>query len=332
MELPLPPGAYGATDPLFLLLAALALEAYVGDVLGRLPRVPHPRALVVRVARVLERKLNRPTPERWRLMTRGGVVAGAIVLLVALLGLGLALLTRAVPYLWLFELLVLVAFFGQRATGRRAAGVLNALEAHDLARAHGKLSALTGELLDPNDVPRMGERDVGLAAVAGLGERFGGTVVAPAFWYVLLGLPGILAQQALHSYAVVVATSNRPGGGGYRRGAEGDFAFVPVRLDAALTWLPDKLAGLMLALASVFVPTTYPGTAFRRLRRGHYWSVAALGGALRLAAKPDARLSPAAAPDARQVGRALGLFAVGCLIHAGVIAVLLVLRQLDLSL
>lgn len=325
------PGAYGATDPLFLLLAALALDAYVGDLLGRLPKVPHPRALVVRVSARLERRLNRPRNRRRSLMVLGALAAGAVTLAFAAIGWGLAILTRGVSFLWILELFLVASLISQRAAGQRALAIARALEGRQADSARRDLTALAGELLDPNDIQRMTPREVGLSTVAGLGERFASAVVAPAFWFVLLGLPGLVGQQALRSYATTVSTSNRPGGGGYRRGQEGDFAFPAARLDAALDWIPDKLAGLILALAALFVPTAHPWMALKRLPRGQWWSIAAIGGALRLAAKRDASPSPAAAPGAHQVGRAMGVFVIGCLIHGGLLAGLLVLRQIGVA-
>lgn len=322
--------AYGATDPIFLLLTALAIEAYVGDLLARLPRVPHPRALLARLTGALERRLNRPQRSRRDLVLRGALVSLALTAAAAALGAALSALTRSVPYVWIAELLVLVALVGQRSAGREGARTAGALESGDLEAARGHLDRLAGDLLDPAAVARWPAPRLGLAAVVGLGERFAGSVVAPVFWYVLLGLPGVLGQQALRTVSRVVATGNRPGGGGYNRGGEGDFAFFAVRLDLALTWVPDKLAGLYLAAAAAFVPTTDVLGALRRLPRGHWWSIAALGGALRLAARRDATPSPAAAPGARQVGRALGLFTVACLINAGLLGLLVLARQTGL--
>jgi len=328
MDLPAPPGAYGATDPLFLLLAALAIEAYVGDLAARLPFVRHPRALVVRLAGTLERRLNKPQRSRRALIVRGAVVIVFIALLAAVAGSALAWLTRGLPYTWIVELFVLVSLLGQRTAGRLAGQVARALEAGEVDDAREHLRRLAGELLDPNELDRLEARGIGLAAVGGLGERFTGAVVGPVFWYILLGLPGLFLQQAVRVAATVVSTGNRPGGGGYDRGREGDFAFPAVRLDVALRWIPDRLAGLYLALAACFLPGADPLTAFRRLRRAKAWSVGALGGALHLAARRDASLSPVAAPGAREVGRALGLFTVACLINAGLVAALVLLRQL----
>src|SRR5690606_32195821 len=64
------PGTYGYADPLFLLIAALALESYIGRV-GWLARpFAGPRAWLVQHARSLELRLNRaerhPADRRWR--------------------------------------------------------------------------------------------------------------------------------------------------------------------------------------------------------------------------------------------------------------------------
>lgn len=331
MTVPSISGVYGATDPIFLLLAALALDAYVGDILGRLPRIPHPRALVVRLAHRTEPWLNRPTPRRRGLIAKGAAAAVAVTILAAAVGWGIAYATRSVPYLWVLELFLIASLISQRAAGRQALSIARALERRQIGVARRDLTALAGELLDPNAIRGMEPRAVSLSAVAGLGERFVSAVVAPAFWFVVLGLPGLLGQQALRSYATAVATTNRPGGGGYRRGEEGDFAFPAARLDAALDWIPDKLAGVLLALAAAFVPTAHPGMAFRRLASGPWWAIAAIGGALRLTGDRDSAHTRAAAPEANQVGRGVGVFAIGCLVHAGLLAVLLLLRQLGVS-
>lgn len=320
-------GAFGATDPLFLLLAALAVEGYAGDIVARLPRVPHPRGVIARAAGKLEARLNKPQRNRRDLIVRGVVVVLAIALGAAGAGLLLAWVRDTVNFFWVVELLLLVSLVSQRGSGRQAARVAEALKAGDVTGAREHLRPLAGEMLDPKRLDALDSRGVALAALQGLAVRFSGGVVAPVFWYVLLGLPGILLQQAVRSTATVVATGNRPGGGGYNPAMEGDFAFPAVRLDAALGWIPDKIAGLLLVFAAVFIPAAKPLRALRRLRPGRSWPVAAMGGALMLAARADASISPAAAPGAKEITRALALFAVGCLVNAGVIAVLVLLRQ-----
>lgn len=320
-------GAFGATDPLFLLLAALAIEAYVGDLAARLPRLPHPRGLVARAAGELERRLNRPQRSRRALVVRGAIAVVALGGAAIAAGVALAAFTRGFPFAWLIELFLLISLLGARLTGRKAAGVARALDAGDDAAARHDLRALAGERMDPQRLDGLDARGIAVAAAGGVAARFATAVVAPVFWYVLLGLPGIFLQQAVRVVATVVATGNRPGGGGFDPDREGDFAFPAVRLDAALVWIPDKLAGLFLALAALFVPRARPAMAARRLLKARYWAAAALGGALGLMARRDA--APSAAGDAgpAEVRGALALFVVACVIQVGLIAALVLLRR-----
>ena len=184
-----------------------------------------------------------------------------------------------------------------------------------------------GERLDPLQLEQLDTRGCAVAALDGAARRAVSAVLAPVFWYVLLGLPGIFLQQAAHTTATVFATGNRPGGGGIDYAREGDFALVALRLDAALGWIPDKLAGLAFALAAVFVPDGHPLVALRRLPRARSWAVGALGGALNLTGRTDGTLSRLGAPEAGQLRRAALLIGVAFLLQAGAVALLVLTRQ-----
>jgi adenosylcobinamide-phosphate synthase len=322
-----PFGAYGANDPLFLLLAALALEAYAGDFVARLPKVRHPRAWTARLTGRLELRLNRPQRGRRALVIRGLLVTLAVAGGAALVGWALALLTRPVPYLWVVELLLLAALLGQRPVVVRLKQVAAALDTGSGERARAALRPLAGERLDPTQLERLDSTGCAVAALDGAARRAVSAAIAPVFWYVLLGLPGICLQQAAHTAATVLATGNRPGGGGLDPAREGDFALTAVRLDQALDWLPDKLAGLGFALAAVFVPEARPLFAVRRLLRARSWAVGALGGALALAGRRDGTLSRLGAPAAGQLRRAALLVAVALLLQAAGVALLVLARQ-----
>ena len=325
---PTPPlGAYGANDPLFLLLVALAVEAYVGDVIARLPRVPHPRALLARLTRRLDRRLNRPQRGRQALVLRGLFVVLALALGAAAIGWALAAFTRVYPFAWVIELFLLVALIGQHGALRGFKSVADALATGGAERTRAALRPLAGERLAPEQLEGLDLRGLSIAALDGGARRAVAAAFAPVLFYVLLGLPGLMAQQAVWVVACVVAGGNKPGGQGLGVGREGDFALAAVKLDAALGWVPDKIAGLLFALAAAFVPGAHPLTAFRRLVRAQAWSVGALGGALRLTGRKDGTLSRVGAPEAAQLKRAAMLLGVALLIQGGLVALLVLLRQ-----
>ncbi|WP_200339833.1 cobalamin biosynthesis protein [Rhodovibrio sodomensis] len=322
-----PLGAYGANDPLFLLLAALIVEAYVGDVIARLPRVPHPRALLARLTARLERRLNRPQRGRQALVLRGLTVVLALALAAAAIGWGLAALSRVYPFAWVVELFLLVALIGQHGALRGLKAVADALAAGGAERTRAALRPMAGERLTPEQLEGLDLRGLSIAALDGGARRSVSAAFAPVLFYVLLGLPGLMAQQAIWVVACVVANGNKPGGQGLGVGREGDFALAAVTLDAALVWVPDKVAGLLFALAAAFVPGAHPLTALKRLSKAHAWSVGALGGALRLTGRKDGTLSRVGAPEATQLKRAAMLLGVALLIQGGLVAVLVLLRQ-----
>jgi adenosylcobinamide-phosphate synthase len=327
MDPPAPLGAYGANDPLFLLLAALIVEAYAGDVIARLPRVPHPRALVARLAGRLELRLNRPQRGRRALVLRGLLVTLALTAAAGGLGWGLAAFTRVYPFAWVVELFLLIALVGQNATLRGLKAVADGLQTGSAERTRGAVRPLAGDRLDPEQLEGLDLRGLSVAALDGGARRAVAGAFAPVLFYVLLGLPGLVAQQTVRVVASVVATGNKPGGGGLGQAREGDFALAAVALDTALTWVPDKLAGVLFALAAAFVPDAHPLTAVGRLPRSKAWAVGALGGALRLTGRRDGTVSRVGAPEAGQLRRAALLIGVALLIQGGLVAVLVLLRQ-----
>ncbi|WP_255368713.1 adenosylcobinamide-phosphate synthase CbiB [Polaromonas sp. OV174] len=99
------------------------------------------------------------------------------------------------------------------------------------------------------DVINLSEAQVRESAIESLAENLNDSVVAPLFWFVLLGLPG----AALYRLANTAdAMWGYPGmrGGRYWQWA-GKWA---ARADDVLSWLPARITALLLALAARGLP------------------------------------------------------------------------------
>ncbi len=99
------------------------------------------------------------------------------------------------------------------------------------------------------DVAPLSAEEVRQSAIESLAENLHDSVVAPLFWFVLLGLPG----AALYRFANTAdAMWGYPGvrGGRYWQWA-GKWA---ARADDLLSWLPARITALLLALAAGGVP------------------------------------------------------------------------------
>ncbi len=313
--------------PLILLLFALILDAYIGDPPGIYRLVPHPVALMGRMAAGLERRLNRADRGVVTRRVRGVLVVVVLVGLAAAAGVAIERLARAVPFGWFVELLLVMTLIAQNALYRHVKAVARALEDGGLDEGRAAVAHIVGR-----NPASLDEHGVARGAIESCAENLSDGVVAPVFWYVLLGLPGLLAYKMINTLDSEI---------GHRSPRYREFGATAARLDDAINYLPARLTGLIVALAALFVPAANPLRALgamlsdarkhRSLNAG--WPEAAMAGALDLALAGPRRYGEAVVKDAwmgdgrarampLDIRRSLYLFVVACLIDAGFVAAL----------
>ena len=112
-------------------------------------------------------------------------------------------------------------------------------------------------------------------------ENFADGVVAPLFWGVLLGLPGMAAYKAINTLDSMI---------GHRSPRYVHFGRFAARLDDVANWLPARLSALLILAAALFLPGATPAAGWRALWRDASrhrspnagWPEAAIAGALGL--------------------------------------------------
>jgi len=125
------------------------------------------------------------------------------------------------------------------------------------------------------------EAGVAGAAIETLAESTSDGVVAPWFWLVLFGLPGIAAYKAINTADSMI---------GHRNERYRDYGWAAARLDDLVNLVPARLTALMVVVACFFVPNASPGNAWKAAWRdaGKHkspnagWPEAAFAGALRI--------------------------------------------------
>ncbi|PPJ46516.1 cobalamin biosynthesis protein [Rhizobium sp. KAs_5_22] len=219
------------------LFGALVLDRIVGDPPALWARLPHPVVLFGHGIAFFDRRLNRDTlaPVTRR---RNGLVA--IVLLLALsvaVGLFLSGLFRAFGVVgFALELLVVAVFLAQKSLGDHVAAVALGLRTDGLEGGRRAVSLIVGR-----DPQALDEPGVCRAAIESLAENFADGVVAPAFWYALAGLPGILAYKMLNTADSMI---------GHRSDKYRDFGWASARLDDLANWPAARLSSLLIAAAT----------------------------------------------------------------------------------
>ncbi len=306
---------------LLLAVGAMALDWLIGDpawLWGR--RLHHPVVLLGALTALLERRFNRlDLAETVR--TAYGALTVLIVIGAAAAAGGLVSLAAELPFGWLLELTLVTVLIAQRDLFEHVRQVGAALGRDGLAGGRVAVAHIVGR--DPDSLDRHG---VVRAATESLAENFSDGVIAPLFWYLLLGPAGICAYKAVNTLDSMI---------GHRSERFRAFGMIAARLDDGVNLIPARLSGVLLALAAAFVPRGRPVAAVATMWRDAAkhrspnagWPEAAMAGALDLALAGPRRYHGAVVTDpwigtgrARaepdDLKRALALFALACALAA----------------
>lgn len=323
--------AGGPIDPLMILVAALIIDAVIGDPPWLWRMIPHPVAMIGSVILFLDHKLNRDKRSELDRRLRGALVAAGMTLAAVGVGYCVGELRRRWLWGWAVEGILIWTLIAQRSLFAHVAAVARALDRGGLAQGRHAVAKIVGR--DPQTLDEFG---VARAAIESCAENFADAVVAPVFWYVLFGFPGLLAYKTVNTMDSMI---------GHRSDQYREFGMVAARLDDAMNLLPARLAGVILSVAALFVPKGRPLAALRVMLRdhGHHrspnsgWPEAAMAGGLDLSLAGP-RQYPGYVAQEKWIGdgrsrattadirRALMVLAVGCLLNGGLV-ILVVIAQ-----
>jgi adenosylcobinamide-phosphate synthase len=286
--------------PLLLMLIAEAAFGYPR-------RWRHPVVAVGALIDAVERRWNRGDALRQRL---GGVaLLATLVGLSVLTGVGIE---RLAGDRWGLVAVVAIGTTGlaQRSLYDHVAAVLTPLAHGDLPAARQAVAMIVGR-----DTDGLDESGVAVAAIESLAESFCDGVVAPAFWFLVAGLPGLFAAKAINTADSMV---------GHRTPRLIRFGWASARADDLVNWLPARLSGLLVCLTGGGGWTTMLRDARRHASPNGGWPEAAMAGALgrRLGGtvsydgEPAVRavLGAGPLPAAADLARALRIYFIACLL------------------
>lgn len=320
-------GSGGTVDPLLILLLALSMEACVGEASFLFQTALHPVRVIGGLIGCLDRGLNREAQSSATRMMLGGLAVALVIALAVTIGWAVTWLTAQFVLGWIVELVLTAMLLAQRSLYDHVRAVGSALRTDGLEGGRRAVAHIVGR--DVNELDRYG---VARAAIESCAENFGDAVVAPTFWYVLFGFPGLLVYKSVNTLDSMI---------GYRTPRHQAFGMVAARLDDVLNLVPARLAGLFLVVAALFLPSADASAAWRTLRRdaGKHrspnagWPEAAMAGALGLALAGPRRYADAVVDEpwigggrkdvaTGDIDCALSVYAAACAINALVVAIL----------
>ena len=219
---------------LAVLLIALIVDRLVGDPDWLWRRISHPVVIFGNAIGFAEKRLNKPADPDHVRRRKGAVAIAALVLVAAVSGWAIAGLLCGLGFagMWL-EVIVVAVFLAQKSLADHVAAVATGLREGGLAGGRKAVSMIVGR--DPEALDRAG---VARASIESLAENFSDGIVAPALWYAVFGLPGLLAYKMLNTADSMVGHLNER----YR-----DFGWAAAKLDDLANWPAARLSAMLIA-------------------------------------------------------------------------------------
>lgn len=253
----------------FLAPLALLLERLVGYPRPLYGAIRHPVVWMGALLTALETRLNKGGQRRLK-----GVLALLVLLLVTgIVTIAIRIGLGFVPFGWVLEAILATSLLAQKELGRAVRAVADALD-HSLEAGRRQVSQIVGR--DPETLDAAG---VSRAAVESLAESTSDGVIAPLFWLVLGGLPGIALYKAINTADSMI---------GHKTEKHIEFGWAAARLDDLVNWIPARLSALLVAGAAFWVKgadaekgwTTALRDARKHASPNAGWPEAAFAGAL----------------------------------------------------
>jgi len=206
-----------------ILALAMVIDALTGEPKPIWSRLQHPAVLMGKAVGWADARMNHG---------KGRLVTGALALagLVALAWIAGDLIARLG---WLAEAIAAAILLAQRSLVDHVRAVADALHL-SLENGRAAVARIVGR-----DTAEMTGPEVARAAIESAAENLSDGVIAPAFWFLLLGLPGLAAYKMVNTADSMI---------GYRTPRHEQFGKPAARFDDLLNWLPARITGLLLFL------------------------------------------------------------------------------------
>lgn len=218
----------GVVIAILPLLAGWLLDMVAGDP----SRLPHPIVWFGNAIAFCERHFNKG---------RGRAAKGAVCAVTLIAGVYIAavwLLHRLSDWQWaevaVQAILIYYCLAGTTLI-REVRMVFRAVD-ESLEAGRRQVGRIVGR-----DTSGLSAQEIRTAALETLAENLSDGVVAPLFWYALLGVPGMLAYKMVNTLDSMI---------GYKNERYRAFGMVAARIDDAANFIPARLTALLMVMVA----------------------------------------------------------------------------------
>ena len=201
----------------------MLLDAVFGEPRMLWDRLPHPAVLMGRFVAFLDRTLNTGQDRK----SKGVLALSLLCFIAAVFG---SLLSQ---FGWVIEIIVAAILLAQKSLIDHVKAVATGLRK---SIEEGRIAV---SMIVSRDTKDLNEAQVARSAIESAAENFSDGVIAPAFWFLVGGLPAMLVYKFVNTADSMI---------GYKTKKYHEFGWASARFDDLLNWMPARLSMLLIAV------------------------------------------------------------------------------------
>ena len=205
------------------LVLAMLLDAVFGEPRMLWDRLPHPAVLMGRLVAFLDRTLNTGRDRK----SKGVLALSVLCFTAAVIG------SLLIQFGWVIEIIVAAILLAQKSLIDHVRAVATGLRT---SIEEGRFAV---SMIVSRDTKDMNEAQVARSAIESAAENFSDGVIAPAFWFLIGGLPAMLVYKFVNTADSMI---------GYKTEKYLEFGWASARFDDLLNWLPARLSMLLIGI------------------------------------------------------------------------------------
>ena len=209
-----------------ILLIALILDYLIGDPNKVWSKIPHPAVIMGKLISWFDYNFNFGSALKFK----GIFAIFSLSIMACLIGQFIHLL----PDYGLIELLITTILLAHNSLVKHVKDVLIGLN-NSLNEGRNAVACIVGR-----QTKNLDESNVSRAAVESAAENFSDAVIAPIFWYLLLGLPGLFLYKMTNTADSMI---------GYKSEKYLLFGFGAAKFDDLMNWIPSRICGTLMCAA-----------------------------------------------------------------------------------
>ena len=223
-------------EALYILLIGMFLEICFDWPKLIYEKIKHPVVWIGSLIKILDNNFNKKKYTHYKRKVLG-FFSLIICLIVSLFFFFLtSMLLRNIFFVEIFYIFIIWAFVCSRSLFSHINQISNDIEENNLYKAKVSLSKVVGR-----DTHNLRKKQVIRASLESLSESTSDGIVAPIFWYFLLGIPGLIVFKTVNTLDSMI---------GYKTEKYFSFGYASAKLDDLLNYLPSRLTGLMIVVLS----------------------------------------------------------------------------------